>query len=149
MAVVGGLVTRLLRVIGVRRPSPAEAGTRELGMMGEGAAASHLRSLGFKVLGRNLKVPMGEADILCRQDDVVVLVEVKTRLRRRAAPLLSNTMAPEASVTLRKRRKLVSIARHLKRANRWTRVRIDVVGVEYDDCSREPRVRHHAGVMWV
>lgn len=140
---------RLLRAVGLARVAAGEATTRELGAMGERAAAAHLRTLGFSIVGRNLRVPMGEADLLCRDGEMVVVVEVKTRLRREGAPELSNLVAPEASVTVRKRRKLLTIARHLKRANRWARVRIDVVGVEYQAAGGEPVIRHHPGVAWV
>jgi len=143
------LVKHVLRKVGILRLLPVEATTRELGAIGEEAAAMHLRRLGFKVIGRNLRVPMGEADLLCQHEETIVLVEVKTRLRREGAPELSNTVAPEASVTAHKRRKLTSIAKHLKRANRWNRVRIDVVGVEYHDHGGDPQVRHHPGVGWV
>ncbi|HYE61480.1 MAG TPA: YraN family protein [Phycisphaerales bacterium] len=148
-AAVASSLRRLLRAVGLVRVRAGEATTRELGTMGERAAAAHLRGLGFVVLGRNLKVPMGEADLLCREGETVVVVEVKTRLRREGAPELSNLVAPEASVTAKKRRKLLTIAKHLKRANRWPRVRIDVVGVEYDAAGGEPVIRHHPGVAWV
>jgi putative endonuclease len=147
---VGGVRTFLGRLLrAVRGAAPAEASTGELGRLGERAAEKHLRGLGFSVLGRNLRVPMGEADLLCRDPDreTVVIVEVKTRLRRAGAPELSLVVAPEASVTAKKRRKLRQIARHLARANRWKRVRIDVVGVEFDDRGGGPTVRHHAGVV--
>ena len=141
----------LLRAVGLRGSAPAEASTGELGRIGERAAEKHLRGLGFSVLGRNLRVPMGEADLLCRDPDreTVVIVEVKTRLRRAGAPELSLLVAPEASITARKRRKLRQIANHLARANRWERVRIDVVGVEFDDAGSAPVVRHHSGVVGV
>jgi Predicted endonuclease distantly related to archaeal Holliday junction resolvase len=146
---VGELLGRVLRKLGLRRTDPAEATTGELGRLGERAAERHLRGLGFAVLGRNLRVPMGEADLLCRDPDrrTVVIVEVKTRLRRADAPELSLTIAPEASITARKRRKLRQIARHLQRANRWEKVRIDVVGVEFDDAGGDPVIRHHAGAV--
>jgi putative endonuclease len=138
----------------LRRRNPADADTRELGRMGERAAARLLRSLGYRVLGRNVQVPMGEADIVCRDRDrtTVVIVEVKTRLRREGAPDKSNEMLPEASITAHKRRKLLTIARHLTRANGWhdCPVRIDVVAVEYDaraNSSAKPILRHHIGAV--
>jgi len=84
---------------------PGEAGYRELGRMGEEAAEGLLRSLGYSVLGRNVQVPMGEADIVCRDCDreTIVIVEVKTRLRRANAPAKSNEVLPEASITAHKR----------------------------------------------
>ena len=146
---VASSLRRLLRAAGFIRVLAGEATTRELGALGEKAAAAHLRGMGFSVLGRNVKVPMGEADLLCREGGMVVVVEVKTRLRREGAPELSNLVAPEASVTARKRRKLFAIARHLKRANKWSRVRIDVVGVEYEATGGNPILRHHPGIGWV
>jgi Holliday junction resolvase-like predicted endonuclease len=136
----------------LRRRAPGEAGYRELGQMGESEAARLLRGSGYTILGRNLQVPMGEADILCRDPDrkTVVLVEVKTRLRRTGAPEKSNLVAPEASITAHKRRKLLSIARHLARANGWQKcMRIDVVAVEFDaDAPKAgPVVRHHVGAV--
>jgi len=138
----------------LRPPRPGEAGYRELGRMGERAAARLLRSLGYSILGCNVEVPMGEADIVCRDCDrrTVVIVEVKTRLRRDGAPDKSNQMLPEASITAHKRRKLLSIARHLARANKWddVPVRIDVVAVEYDargSDKSKPTIRHHIGAV--
>jgi Holliday junction resolvase-like predicted endonuclease len=136
----------------VRGRTAGEADYRELGRMGEDAAGSLLKSLGYTILGRNVQVPMGEADIVCRDRDrrTVVIVEVKTRLRREGAPHKSNTVPPEASITAHKRRKLLSIARHLRRANGWhdCPVRIDVVAVEYDArSSGKPTIRHHVGAV--
>jgi Holliday junction resolvase-like predicted endonuclease len=136
-----------------RAKKPGEAGYRELGRMGEAAAEGLLRSLGYSVLGRNVQVPMGEADIVCRDCDreTFVIVEVKTRLRRADAPAKSNEVLPEASITAHKRRKLLSIARHLTRANKWrpSFVRIDVVAVEYhaEDSKGMPVMRHHIGAV--
>lgn len=52
----------------------------EVGRIGEQLAAKHLRSCGFKVLYRNFRaVEGGEVDIVCRDEDVLAFVEVKTR----------------------------------------------------------------------
>lgn len=52
---------------------------RSLGDRGEQAAAHYLEYKGYEVLERNWSCPAGEADIIARQDDTVVFVEVKTR----------------------------------------------------------------------
>jgi len=64
-------VARAARAVvsSLRRQRPGEAGYRELGRMGERAALGMLRSIGYSVLGRNVRVPMGEADIVCRDCD--------------------------------------------------------------------------------
>ncbi|GAA5481912.1 ribonuclease HII [Haloferula sargassicola] len=56
---------------------PAEVGRR-----GERIAAAWLRSIGAKVLFRNFRAPGGgEVDIVARQGEVLLFVEVKTRTR--------------------------------------------------------------------
>ena len=53
-----------------------------LGARGEKLAARHLRRCGYKVLYRNFRGRHGgEIDLVCRDRDVLVFVEVKTRTR--------------------------------------------------------------------
>lgn len=51
----------------------------ELGRMGEDAAARFLERRGYDIVERNWKCAAGEADIIARDGDAVVFVEVKTR----------------------------------------------------------------------
>lgn len=54
----------------------------QLGTRGEKLAARYLRRAGFKVLYRNFRGRQGgEIDLVCRDGDVLVFVEVKTRTR--------------------------------------------------------------------
>lgn len=48
------------------------------GQAGEQHAARYLRRKGFTILGRNLRLGRGELDIVAKQDDLLVFVEVKT-----------------------------------------------------------------------
>ena len=51
-----------------------------MGNRGEKIAAQHLRRLGYKVLYRNYRAPKGgEVDLVCREGETLVFVEVKTR----------------------------------------------------------------------
>ena len=51
-----------------------------MGRRGEQIAARHLRRIGYKVLYRNFRAPTGgEVDLVCREGDTLVFVEVKTR----------------------------------------------------------------------
>ena len=52
---------------------------RSLGRRGEDVAAEHLRSLGFTIVGRNVRTRYGEIDIIAREGDTLVFVEVKAR----------------------------------------------------------------------
>lgn len=52
----------------------------ERGAAGETLACRHLRRSGYKILYRNFRGPTGgELDIVCRDGDTLVFVEVKTR----------------------------------------------------------------------
>lgn len=133
-------------------PLSAADGRRDpLGPRGEQAAARYLRRQGYRVLGRNLRVPMGEADLLCEGPDkqTIVLVEVKARRAVAADPGARAMYAPpELSITIEKRRKLRAILRHLVRANGWSNrpARIDVVAIEWPEAG-EPVVRHHEAAV--
>jgi len=49
------------------------------GRAGEDAAAALLEAHGYRIVGRNVRLPGGEIDIIARDGDVVVFVEVKAR----------------------------------------------------------------------
>ena len=53
--------------------------TQELGDYGEELAAAHLAAAGYEVLARNWRCRDGELDLVARDGDAVVFVEVKTR----------------------------------------------------------------------
>ncbi len=119
-----------------------------LGLRGERIAGRFLRRAGYRVVGRRVRVPMGEADLVALAPDGVtpVIVEVKTRRAGGERVML----APEVALDAKKRRKLVTIARHLASCNGWADpgVRVDLVAVECPDRGRAV-VRHHVGVVRV
>lgn len=51
----------------------------ELGRAGEERATRHLRGQGYIILDRNWRCSQGEIDIVARRDDLLCVVEVKTR----------------------------------------------------------------------
>ncbi|MDE3070205.1 MAG: YraN family protein [Acidobacteriota bacterium] len=59
---------------------------RALGELGEELAASHLRSLGYRVLAHNHRTRHGEIDLVAYDGDTLVFAEVKAR-RVRSGPL--------------------------------------------------------------
>ncbi|MEX2219274.1 MAG: YraN family protein [Phycisphaerales bacterium] len=137
------LLTRLLR--------PAPRDDRELGRLGERHAARLLRRAGYTVLGRNIRVPAGEADLVCLAPDraTIVIVEVKTRRPGAATSAQGSAVPPEASIHRGKQRKLLEVARSLSRANGWEgrAVRIDIVAIDWQEGQRPPVVRHFVDAM--
>ena len=76
---------------------------RTVGDEGEGRAEAYLRRSGFRILGRNVRSPLGELDLVADDHGVLVFVEVK---RRRTQAFGG---AVEA-VDTRKRAKLIKLA---------------------------------------
>ncbi|HEY0256960.1 MAG TPA: YraN family protein [Candidatus Methylacidiphilales bacterium] len=77
--------TDLVQFIGDRlgryenKPAPNLLTAREIGIYGERTAAVFLRRHGYRILYRNYRTTGGEIDLICRDTDVLVFVEVRTR----------------------------------------------------------------------
>ena len=120
----------------VRWHSPTAPVHLERGKLGEKAAKRHLQAQGLKFLTANYASPRGEIDLIFRDEDCLVFVEVKTR----SSELWTR---PAAAVNARKRRLLSQTALdYLRRIkNPQIRIRFDVVEVLLtDETVRE--IRH-------
>lgn len=53
--------------------------TKEMGDIGEAIALTYLKKKGYKVVATNYRFKRGEVDIICRDKEDYVFVEVKTR----------------------------------------------------------------------
>jgi putative endonuclease len=95
-----------------------------VGRYGEDLAVRLLQQSGYAVIGRNVRLPGGEIDIICKDGDVIVFVEVKARATARFGSAL-------AAVDARKRRTLRALAADwLQIAAPHARARFDIVTVE-------------------
>lgn len=106
------------------------------GALGERAARAHLQSLGLKFLTANFRSARGEIDLVFRDSDCLVFVEVKTRSSE-------DWVRPAAAVNARKRRLLsqcgLDYLKLLKQPQ--VKIRFDIVEVLLaDGAVRE--VRH-------
>jgi putative endonuclease len=90
-----------------RGPGPAASGKADLrrqrGDLGERAAEKYLRGAGMGIIARGFRFRGGEIDLIARDGDELVFVEVKTR----SSDDFGN---PVESVTRGKRRKLIQAA---------------------------------------
>ncbi|MCC7104810.1 MAG: YraN family protein [Chloroflexi bacterium] len=116
----------------------APGATRALGQLGEDLAARHLEGLGYRLLGRNVRSSLGELDLVFRERDEVVFVEVKAR-----RSLLG--IAPEEKVDRRKIERLARLAEAYlaERGLEESAWRIDVVAVVLDAQGRVQRLQHY------
>lgn len=82
----------------LKRNSTSSDLRRSLGRRGEELAAQYLRRNGYKVIHHNFRAPKGgEVDLVCRDRDTLVFVEVKTRTSEAFG-------APAEAVTIAKQR---------------------------------------------
>ncbi len=79
----------------------------QLGSYGEDIAANYLASLGLKVIERNFRKRYGEIDIIAKESDTLVFVEVKTRKT-------SAFGSPAEAITPGKLRALIKSAHYYK-----------------------------------
>ena len=88
----------------------------------------------MRVLKRGYRIANGEIDLIARDGDTVVFVEVKARRRGQ----------PAEAVTLEKQRRLTLAALHyLKRYGLLEqRSRFDVVAVLWPDDDADPEIQH-------
>lgn len=96
--------------------------SQAVGRAGEEFARAYLESLGYAVLGCNLRFGRKEIDILAMDGDVLVVVEVKTRLSQAFG-------MPEEQISSAKLRSLWQLASRISTIHRGATVRVDVVTV--------------------
>ncbi|ADC72703.1 protein of unknown function UPF0102 [Thioalkalivibrio sp. K90mix] len=100
------------------------------GMAGQAAedrAAHYLTGQGLILVARNVRRPWGELDLVAREGDTLVLVEVRKRSHR-------NFGGGAESIDAGKRRRLLRAAEGYLQETRWQGpVRFDVVLLDGDD----------------
>ena len=122
----------------LRHPADARRG---LGALGEELAARRLAAAGYDIVTRNWRCQAGELDLVARQGDCLVLVEVRTRRGKALGP-------PEESITPAKQTRLAALAEAYVQAVDWPGGwRIDVVAVELGRDGRLLRVDHYENAV--
>jgi putative endonuclease len=108
---------------------------RETGALGENLACEFLGNNGYSIVERNFRCPSGEVDIIARQKDQLVFVEVRTKTTRWFG-------SPEESITPTKMEKLRNVAAYYwqSRPNLPESWRIDVVAIQMNGQGRASRI---------
>jgi len=137
-------VTRSLTRVGRHFPSGRPEHLR-VGKQGEAEAYLYLRSLGYKIVATNFRVPYdrGEIDLIGWDDGVLCFIEVKTRTSADFAP-------PSTAVDREKKQRIVAVARQYVRrlpGDRPAACRFDIVSVVFGDGRTKPDIRVQKGAF--
>lgn len=106
-----------------------------LGDRGENVAARYLRNQGYKIIARNFRCAIGEIDIIARDGESLVFVEVKTRSY--------DEPTPEEQVNNAKQHQITKAAKFYmgRYGVPQPPARFDVVAIVWPT-GREPQIRH-------
>ncbi|MBL8098546.1 MAG: YraN family protein [Anaerolineales bacterium] len=105
---------------------------QQLGKWGEETAAQWLAEHGYEIVAQNIRTPYGEIDIIAKQKDITVFVEVKTLTS-------SKNFFPEQQITARKREHMLNAAQHYATENNINHWQIDVIAIEG---KQDPQITH-------
>ena len=114
----------------------------QYGRLGERAAKKHLQKLGLKFLVANFRVAgRGEIDLIFRESDCLVFVEVKTRSSE-------NWARPSSAVDKDKRARLVKMSLNYRRRlpNPHVKYRYDIIEALLEN-GKVREVRHIANAF--
>ena len=108
---------------------------RDTGILGEKIARDFLKRRGYRILETNYRCPEGEIDIVAKQKDSLVFIEVRSKTT-------ANFGSPEESITRAKMHKLRTVAAYFQQTHEdlpsaW---RIDMVAVELDQKNKPTRI---------
>jgi putative endonuclease len=115
---------------------------RWFGTRSERAAGRHLKKLGYRILERNFRCPLGELDLVALDGECIVFVEVRSTER-------SDVLRPAASVDVAKQRRLTKLALfYLKQKQLLNHAaRFDVLAISWPAGQSEPTMAHYPGAF--
>jgi len=117
--------------------------TNTIGQRGENIAVNHLEKQGYTIVATNFKNDygrrLGEIDIIAKEKDCLVFIEVKTRVASRNFLII-----PEENINKSKLHKLNKIISfYLKKHNLWSEPhRIDAISILINKETGEFKLSH-------
>lgn len=107
----------------------------ELGKRGENIATEYLTEKGYIILDRNWKFKREEVDIIARDKEYYVFIEVKTRAD-------DYFETPEKAVTRAKQKKIITVANEYIQSNDIEEeARFDIISIILKG-AEEPKINH-------
>ncbi|MBS3906618.1 MAG: YraN family protein [Syntrophaceae bacterium] len=117
---------------------------KALGKKGEEIALRFLKKNGYRILEKNYVCKMGEMDIIAKEKDALVFIEVKTRTSTEFGP-------PQLAVNSRKQRQLSKVALNYLNEKRLkdVKARFDVIAILLRQKGEEIElIRDAFGLSW-
>lgn len=112
----------------------------KLGPKGEDIAAEYLRKKGYKLLHKNWRKGHHEIDLIVRNSNCIVFVEVKTRSSRQYGP-------PELAVSWKKQRHLAQAADgYMKQLHSPYSARFDILSIVIE--GNRTNIMHFEDAFW-
>jgi putative endonuclease len=110
---------------------------RWFGQRSERAAAKYLRKLGWRIVGTNLNVQLGEIDLLAVDGDTLVVVEVRSTSG-------TDPHIPAASVNYAKQKKLTAAMLRFfgRKGLLGVNTRFDILALAWPPDQKQPTVLH-------
>ncbi len=107
------------------------------GKRGEDIATDFLIKKGYRIVERNFRIKGGEIDIIATHRNILVFIEVKTRLT-------SEFGTPLEAITYWKLKALIKTSQYYKltHKNLPDSLRIDAIGVDFSSSSVYPNIEH-------
>lgn len=112
---------------------------QRVGAWGEESAVRYVMKRGVLVIARNIRTPYGEIDIIAKQGDVTIFIEVKTLTS-------SKNFFPEHNITARKREHMLHAAEHYAAEHEIDHWQIDVIAIEGKP-GTEPVITHFENAL--
>lgn len=109
--------------------------TKITGAHGEDLACEYLKKNGYKILERNYRIRGGEIDIVAKEGDTLVFVEVKARWSHEYG-------LPSESMTPWKIKYLIKTAMFYVQKVNWgnKEYRLDFVSIDFADDKNNPKM---------
>lgn len=110
----------------------------ELGKKGEELACQFLLKNGYKIIERNYRFKHLELDIICEKENLLIIVEVKTRT--------TNKLGNPAQISIGKQKQLIRATNHFVQERLIeNEIRLDVIGIILNQFQEE--IEHIEGAF--
>lgn len=124
----------------------AKRNTTKLGELGEDIVVKYLKKdRGWKVITRNFSYKTGEIDIIAKDKDTVVFIEVKAINKKHA-----RFFKPEEHFDYKKRQRVIKTASAYLIQNKYPNdidYRIDLAALEIDGENKIARLRYYKNAI--